>query len=440
MSALATEILLVLLLILANGLFAMAEMALVSARRARLQTRAEDGDAGAQAALELAEDPNRFLSTVQIGITLIGILSGAIGGATISEYLAEFLRTVTWLAPYADAISLGLVVLVITYFSLVLGELAPKRLALRDAERIAARLSRLMRALSNATAPLVRFLSRSTEAVLRLLGAGQPIPNALTDEEVQQMLDEGEQSGLFEESELGMLRRVLRLGDRRVSTMMTYRQEVVWINIEAPEAEIQRKILAHDHSWFPVARGDLDNVIGLFSARQYWMHCLQGGIIRLEDILHEPLYVPEAMDGLELLERFRQERAHLALVVDEFGGLVGLVTLDDVLAAILGNLPSGKQGEELPAVRREDGSWLMDGALPVEEVKDLLDLDELPGEEEIGYETLGGLMMAQLGRIPRAGDHFEWNQLHFEVMDMDGRRVDKVLVASAGAQPPNPVA
>jgi putative hemolysin len=429
MSSFAANVLLVLLLILANGLFAMAEMALVSARRGRLQTRAEDGDRGAQAALELAEDPNRFLSTVQIGITLIGILSGAFGGAVIAEYIAGWLRQITWLAPYAEAVSLGLVVLVITYLSLVLGELAPKRLALRDAERLAAGLARPMQVLSRVTAPLVRFLSRSTDAVLRLLGAGQPIHSPLTDEEVHQMLDEGGQSGLFEGAELDMLKRVLRLGDRRVTTMMTYRQEVVWIDIDASEAEILDKFLAHDYAWFPVARGDLDNVIGLLSARQYWLRCVQGECAGVGDTLNEPLYVPEAMDGLELLERFRQARAHLALVVDEYGGLVGLVTLDDVLAAILGSLPATGGEAESPAVRREDGSWLMDGALTVDEVKDLLDLEALPGEEEVGYETLGGLMMAYLGRIPHAGDHFEWGGLRFEVMDMDGRRVDKVLVA-----------
>lgn len=431
MSSVTTEIILILLLILTNGLFAMAEMALVSARRARLQAHAEDGDPGAQAALELAADPNRFLSTVQIGITLIGILSGALGGATISWHIAENLRRVAWLAPYADAISLVIVVLFITYLSLVLGELAPKRLALRDAENLAARLARPMRILSRAASPLVRFLGRSTDIVLRLLGASQPQIISLTDEEVQQMLVEGRQSGLFEETELSMLKRVLRLGDRRVSTIMTYRQEVIWIDIDDSEDEIQQKILAHDHAWFPVARVDLDNVIGMLNARQYWVRCLQGQPASLQDALHEPLFVPEAMDGLELLERFRQAHTHLALVVDEFGGLVGLVTLDDVLETILGILPNARQDTEPPAVRREDGSWLMDGTLPVEEVKELLSLDALPAEEEIGYETLGGLMMAQLGRIPRAGDHFEWNDLRFEVMDMDSRRVDKVLIAPA---------
>ena len=435
MSGLTLEMLFVFLLILANGLFAMAEIAILSSRKVRLQQRANEGDLRARAALELAETPNRFLSTVQIGITLIGILAGAYGGATIAHELAAQLERISFLAPYSHAISLGVVVLGITYLSLILGELVPKRLALNSPERIACALATPMRLVAVLAFPAVRLLSLSTEVVLRLLGVQPTAEPPVTEEEIKILIEQGTQAGVFEAAEQDMVERVFRLGDRHVGVLMTPRTEIVWLDVEDSSEQIQSRITSTVHSRFLVAQGALDQVLGIVHAKDLLARSLEGQPFDLKACLRQPLFVPESMRALKVLELFKQSGTHLALVVDEYGGIEGLVTLNDILEAIVGDLPSIDEAAEPPVVQREDGSWLLDGMLPVDEVKELFQLAQLPEEETGTYQTLGGMVMSHLGRIPSAADHFEWAGLRFEVIDMDGHRVDKVLVAPVETSP-----
>ncbi len=428
------EIAIILLLIFINSLFAMSETAVVSARKARLQTWAEEGDAKAQAALDLANHPTHFLSTTQIGITLVGILAGAFGGATIADQLAVYLGQVLLLAPYARPVSLALVVLLITYFSLVLGELVPKRLALFNPERIASAVAAPMRTLATVAYPIVRLLTLSTELVLRLLGVRQPNEPPVTEEEINVLIGQGARAGVFEDAEPELVRGVFRLGDREVGAIMTPRLDIVWLDLDEPPAENQRRIAESVHSRFPACRGSLDNVAGRVRTKELLVASLNCAPFDLEKVLLPPVYVPERASALQLLEQFKGSGIHIALVVDEYGGIQGLVTLNDVMEAIVGELPSHGDLSDRDVVRRADGSWLLDGMLAVDEFKDLLDLRELPNEERGDYQTLGGFIMMRLGRIPSAGDHFDYGGLRLEVVDMDGRRVDKVLVTPQPAE------
>ena len=432
MNKIATEILIVFLLILANSIFALSEMAVVSARKTRLQQRSEDGDKGATAALALSNAPTRFLSTVQVGITLIGILSGAFGGATIAEEIAAAVGKVAWLTPYSEAIGVGIVVLVITYFSLIIGELVPKRIALNNAERIAAKVAAPMSTLARLATPVVSLLSFSTEAVLRLLGikpSGEP---SVTEEEVKLMIYEGAQVGVFEESEQEIVERVFRLGDRRVSSLMTYRTEVVFLDIDDALDANLNKIAASGHSRFPVCKGTLDDILGIVQIKNLFAQERRGVEVNLQAAIQPAVFIPERMPALELLEHLREKKSHLALIIDEFGGVTGMVTINDVLEAIVGDIPTLEDKDEEPEiVQREDGSYLLDGMLSNEELKDLLELDDLLNEEGGRYETLGGMLMTAMGRIPNTGDAVNWNGWRFEVVDMDGYRVDKVLTSRA---------
>jgi putative hemolysin len=430
------EVAILVVLILVNGVFAMSETALVSARQARLQERAEDGDSGAAAALELAGSPNRFLSTVQIGISLVGVLAGAFGGATLAGPVADLLRGVPLLAPYADALAFGGVVVGITYLSLILGELVPKRLALNAPEVVASRISRLMRFISVIAAPAVWFLGASTEAVLRLLPGGRKSEEPpVTDAEIEILLDSGTQAGVFEEAERDLVGNVFRLGDRRVREIMTPRPQVVWLDTDDPPEEHWRKVISSRHSYFPVAHGDLDDLLGLTSIKDALARASlgSGSPPDLTADLLQPAFVPENAPALGLLETFERSGLRIAVVVDERGVFEGIVTLADVLEAIVGDLPDADEPDEGPSiVRREDGSWLVDGLLLADVLKDHLDLRELPREDEDLYQTVGGLVVTQLERIPTTGDGFVWEGLRFEVVDMDGRRVDKVLVSPVG--------
>jgi putative hemolysin len=423
------EILLILLLAMANGVLAMSEIAVVSARKARLQQRVAEGDRRAQIAIDLAENPTRFLSTVQVGISLVGILAGAFGGATLSDELATVLNRIPLLAPYSAALSLVIVVLAITYLTLVVGELVPKRLALNNTEAIASAVAGPMRTLSILTSPVVRFLSISTEVVLRLLGAHPSSEPPVTEEEVEFMIEEGAEVGVFEQVERDIVRRVFRLGDRRVSSLMTHRTEIVWLDVEDSEEEMLARITGNIHTRFPVARGSLDSILGVVQAKDLLAQSLSGGSLHLKSILHPPIFVPESSPALDTLALFKEGRQPMALVIDEYGGLEGLVTVNDILEGIVGDIPEEGEVLQPEAVRRPDGSWLMDGALSIDRLKEILGLERVPMEEEGHFETLGGFVMAFLGRIPSTADHFLWHELCFEVMDMDGHRVDKVLVA-----------
>jgi putative hemolysin len=429
METIIVEIIIILILLIANGLFSMSELAVVSARKPRLQRRAESGDRRAEAALQLAAEPNDFLATVQIGITLVGILAGAFGGATLAGELVPVLQQFAALAPYSESLAFGLVVLVITYLSLVVGELVPKRLALGHAEGIARVVARPMQWLSKITAPAVRLLTTSTDLLLRLFGvrpSGEPV---ITEDEIRILLRQGAQAGVVEEAERRMVENIFHLGDRYVETLMTPRPDIVWLAANDSPDEIRRKLRESGFSRFPVATENLDNIIGFVRARDLLSELLAGQPPDLNSVLRHAPFVPESMPVWKVLEQFRATGVHIAFVVDEHGGTQGLVTHHDILEAIVGDIEPVKNAEDQMAVQREDGSWLLDGALPVDELRELLELSRLPGEESGEYHTLGGFVMSQIGRIPHPSDHFEYGGLRFEVLDMDRRRVDKVLVS-----------
>lgn len=426
------EALFILLLVLANGLFAMSEAALISARSARLQEMAEDGSSRARAALDLLEDPNLFLSTVQIGITLVGVLAGAFGGATIAVPLAGIIGEVPALAPYARVVSVGVVVVIIAYLSLILGELVPKRLALGNPERIASTVARPMRLLSRLAAPVIGFLGFSTDAVLRILRVLPGEEPPVTEAEISILIEQGTRAGVFEETERDIVERVFQLGDLRVTALMTPRPEVAWLDLESPPEENRRRMRESTYSRFPVCRGRLDEVVGVVRAKDLLIQHLDEAGLDLTKDLQDPLFVPESMYAFRVLEAFRRTGQHIALVIDEHGELEGVITLNDVLEALVGVLPSlDEPAGDSEAVRREDGSWLLDGAMPVNRFKEILGVKELPGEHTAGYQTLAGFIMTRLGRLPAVADRFEWEGITFEVADMDGYRVDKVLVTPA---------
>lgn len=421
------ELLFIVLLTVANGIFAMSEAAMISARRARLQQRADNGDAGAVAALRLSEKPDRFLSTVQIGITLIGILSGAVGGSTLAKSLEPAIASVAALADRAEAISVFLVVLLITYLSLVIGELVPKTLALNNAEGIASLVARPMQVLSNLASPIVSFLAFSTRVVLLVLGVRPSEEPPVTEEEVRIMLEQGAEAGVFATSEQQMLENVFRLGDWRTSAVMTPYTEVVWLNVNEPAAETINRIAPSRFFAYPVYEGDHRNLLGVVLLEDLWVQLANGQPLDLRAALKTPLVLPENALATSALEQFRQTGQRLALVIDEHGSVSGVVTPQDILEAVLGDLPTEAEAR---IAQRPDGSWLVDGMLHIDELEDLLDDKDLFPEDEHGdYQTLGGFVMMRVGRIPQPADQFDWNGLRFEVMDMDGRRVDKILIS-----------
>ena len=412
------EIIVLVCLILANGAFAMSELAVVSSRHVRLQQLADRGAAGAAAAIALAANPGRFLSTVQVGITLIGILMGAFGGATLSAGLAGWLRSQPARAPYAEELSIGIVVVAIAYFSLVLGELVPKRLALHAPEAIAARVARPMQWLSAAMLPFVKLLTISTEGVLRLLGVPERVKQTVTEAEIDGLMKIGAEAGVFERAEREFVARVLRLDAQTVGAIMT------------PRAENLRIVRREGYTRLPACRGSLSEVVGILDTLDLLDPALADKPLELHAHLRPPLWVPDTIHVIRLLELFKQHKEHLALVVDEYGELQGLVTLTDVLEAIVGEVPEAGEGESPEIVRRDDGSLLVDGGASLSSLREAIERSlELPADEANTYQTVGGLVMARLGRVPRAGDRFDFAGLRFEVLDMDRRRVDKVMVS-----------
>ncbi len=434
-----SEALFIAMLIALNHVFAMAEIAIVSARRPRLQERAEAGDDRAAVAMKLGDEPNRFLSTVQIAITLIDMLTGVFTGMTLATVLARTIATVfPDLAGASSAIAGTSMVLLISFFSLIFGELTPKRIALNNTEEIACAVAKPMNFLSKVARPVVRLLSFFTDMVLRIMGFKPSEEPPVTEEEIKIMIGQGTEAGVFDAAEQDMVENVFRLGDRRVSTLMTPRPEIVWIDIDDADEVNWQKIASSNHANLPVCRDNLDEVIGIASAKELFSQVAGGQNPVLKKSLIEPVYVPETAQALKVLELLKNTGTDIALVVDEYGGTQGLVTLMDVLEAIVGDLPS-QEVQEPAAIQRDDESWLLDGMLTIDELKEKLDIRDLPGEN-MNYETLGGFVMTTMGHIPTSSEHFEWGGFRFEVVDMDGFRVDKVMASpvhppEAKAQP-----
>lgn len=429
MNNILIEIAVVICLLLANGVFAMAEIAVVSSRKGRLKKLAADGVPAAARALALAEEPSRFLSTVQIGITLVGILAGAFGGATIADTVAAAVAQIPALAPYSRGIALVLVVGAITYASLIIGELVPKRIGLNNPEKKAMWLAGPMATLSRLAAPFVWLLTTSTELVLKVLGLGREQEAPPSEEEVTHLIEQGAAAGVFHMAERQMVEGVLRLDERPVTEIMTRRSQIVFLNVADSDEINWRKIVASGHSHFPVYEGTRDTVLGMVSVKALWANTAFGVPSRLRDQLTKPLFVPRTVSVVQLLESFKKTGKHLALVTDEYGSVEGIVSLIDVMEAIVGDLPQPGDLRAPGAVQREDGTWLVDGTLDIRDLKLRFHLTILPGEEEGDFKTLGGFVLDRFGHIPGAGERFEWGGWRFEVVDMDRNRVDKVLMA-----------
>ena len=422
------DIALLVALILLNGVFAMSEIALVMARKSRLQRLAEDGDKPAVTAIRLGEDPTQFLSTIQIGITAIGILNGIVGEAALARPLAGLLQGVGLNEKISSIGATTIVVVSITYFTIVVGELVPKRIAQFNAEGIARLMARPISLLAQLSRPFVFLLSISTDGLLRLMGKKELSSANLTEEDIHAMLIEGSQAGVIEKHEHEMVRNVFRLDDRQIASLMTPRSEIVYLDIEQPLESSLKSLIASDHSRYPVCRGGMHEVLGVISAKRLLKQHLIGESIDITEYLLPAVYVPESLTGMKLLEQFRESGVQMVFVIDEYGEILGLVTLQDLLVALAGEFKP-RDPEDVWAVQRDDGSWLLDGLIPVPELKDRLDLKSVPEEEKGRYNTLGGMMMWLVGKLPRTGDVTEWQGWRLEVVDLDGNRIDKVLAS-----------
>jgi putative hemolysin len=418
------EILLILGLILLNGLFSMAEIALVSARKARLEAQANKGDKSAKDALELSNHPDTFLSTVQIGITLIGILTGIISGDKLKSDFVEFLNRFELISDYSNGIATAIIVIIITYFSMVLGELVPKRLGLARPETIAKLLSRPMRALSKITHPFIWLLTKSTTVIVRLFNI-KTSDNQVTEEEIKAIISEGTEQGTIEEAEQAIIERVFHLGDRNITSLMTHRSDLIWFDFSDNEATIKEKILHEPHSIYPICDGQVDNIKGVVSIKDLY---IANDVARFRDLMQPPLYVPENNTAYQVLEKYKQSKIHSCFIIDEYGSLLGMITLNDILEAIIGDLPE-QHITDYEIVERDDGTYLVDAQIPFYDFLSRFDKTEWMNEGEQEFDTLAGFILHQLKRIPFTGDKFEWEGFTLEIIDMDAQRIDKVLVS-----------
>ena len=429
MDSMVIEILLIFFLIILNGLLALSELALVSARKSRLEQWANEGDLRAHIALKLVNSPDSFLSTIQIGITFISILAVACGGATIAELLARYFATFPVLVPYSETISVAIVVLLITYFSLIIGELIPKRLALNNPEIIARLVAPAIDRLSRMAYPLVVLLSGSTNSLLHIFRFKASAEPTVTEEEIKLLIDKGTQDGTFQEFEQDTIERVFRLADRRVSILMTPRADIVWLDLNESEEETKRKIAQHRYSAYPVARDTLDDVVGVIRGKELLSLAMEGKPFDLKKTFRTPLFVLETTPAVKVMELFKKSKMHIGFVVDEYGMIQGLVTFGDILRSVFEDVEDTTVEGERDIVKREDGSLLISGSLPLDEFVDYMEIVRLSDEEHAGINTVGGFVMTKLGSVPSEGQHFVWNGLKFEVVDMDSRRVDKILVS-----------
>ena len=430
-----SDLTILLVLIFINGLFAMSEIAIVSARRARLQQMVEEGSSGAAIAIELADEPTRFLSTVQIGITAIGILSGAIGESTLAVHLKVYIEQIPGLEPYAHVVALGLMVVILTYLSLIIGELVPKRIAMQRPELIAAMMAAPMKTVAVITRPLVQLLTFSTETILTLIGASKVNEPSVTEEEIKVMFEQGTEEGVFDRTEQELVSNVLRLDDRTVGAVMTPRMDVVFLDARLSFDDNRARLAESPHTVIPLCDGGLEHVVGLVRTNDLLENLLRGEKIDLLRLAKSPLFVPRSITLMQLLEHFKRAHLPTALVIDEYGEVVGIVTVTDVIEAIVGDLP-GEDDDDPMIVERSDGSWLADGMVDLDALKRLMDMENLPDEDLGNYHTVGGLVMLQLGRVPRTGDVFDLEGFRFEVVDMDKNRVDKLLISRVPAPKP----
>jgi putative hemolysin len=436
MNQMLIEVAIIFVLLLVNGIFSMTEIAVVSARKSRLRQQAEGGDTRAAKALALAESPNTFLSTVQIGITLVGVLAAAFSGATMSAKLAGPLGQIAWLAPYADKVSFVIVVTVLTYFTLVIGELVPKRVGLSNPEGFARALAGPMTALSRLASPLVALLSVSTEALLKIFRLRPEQEGAVTEEEVKLMVKEGMRAGVFLKHESEMVAGVLALDRVPARDLMTPRAKIIWININDPHDAIWHKIVVSGHTTFPVYEGNRDRVVGVITVKAIYANLAAGVPVRVKDLMTPPLVIPASLPASVLLEKFKQTGKHVALVTDEFGGITGLVSLHDIMEAIIGELPTADERARPRAMRRDDGSWLVDGMLDADEFERTVTGFKLHTGPQRDYQTFAGFVMKHLGHVPREGETFQFQGYSVEVIDMDNHRVDKVLLMPVKTPPP----
>ena len=436
------ELFVLLFLFLINGFFSMSEMAVVSSRKARLQQLYDEGHAAAGAALDLANNPSNFLSAIQVGITVIGITSGAFGERTLAADVSAWLSTWPAIAPHAQVIAVTLVIVGITIASLIIGELVPKRLALMNPEAVASFVARPMKWVAIVAHPLVKLLSIATDAILRVLGRRAVASPPVSEEEIRVLMAQGAEAGVFEEHEHQLVSRVFRMGDLRTASVMTPRTDVVYLNMEEPREAILRRIAEAPHTHFPVTRGDLDNIEGIVSVKELLVDMVRSEPFDLATRMRKPLYIPETLTVTEVLHAFKQHHETMALIVNEYGEFQGMVTLHDVMEALVGDINSVTEQADPDIVRRQDGSFLIDGGVSVDRLKQALGIEEQLPEEDTGtYNTLAGFVMMQLGSVPKVADYFEWGGLSFEVVDMDRNRVDKLLVTRIpqAAPPADPV-
>ncbi|WP_090105993.1 hemolysin family protein [Chitinophaga sp. CF118] len=419
-------VVIILILILLNGLFSMSEVAMEYARKARLEYLANKGDEKAKAALKLANNPDRFLSTVQIGITLISILIGIYSGATLRMDLIDIVACVEFLAPYSHGIATALIVLVVTYFTIVLGELVPKRLGVARPEAIAKQVAAPMLWLSRITSPFIWLLTISTNLLIKLFQL-QPSDNNVTEEDIKSMINEGTSSGAIEETEQEIIERVFHLGDRNITSLMTHRTDIMWLDITDQKDVLRDKIFESVHSVYPVCEGQIDKILGIVSIKDLYLAAASNNYT-LEPIIKKPLFIPENNSAYQVLEKFKETQSHAAFIVDEYGTFLGMITLNDILEAIVGDMPETGQDDDYEIVRREDGSYLVDGQIPFYDFLSKFDKEDWMAEFEQEFDTMAGFILHHQEHIPKIGEKFEWRGFTFEIVDMDAHRIDKVLV------------
>lgn len=422
------ELLIILFLVLLNGIFSMSEIALVSSRKSRLEAASRNGDTSAKAALKLANSPTRFLSTVQIGITLIGLLTGMYSGDNLTSELELFINTIPLLSEYSHTLAVGTVLVGITYLSLVLGELVPKRLGMANPEAISKFMATPMNLLSRITAPFIWLLGFSSDLIIKMLNIKQG-ENAVTEEEIKSLIQEGTSGGVFEEIEQEIVHNVFQLGDRKVTSLMTNRQEIVWLDVEDSVEENKAKIFESRHSIYPVCRDTVDDVVGLIYVKDLIAKDLEEQLGNLANIVREPVYLPESNRAYQALEKFKEQKVYYGIIVDEYGGMLGVVTLHDIMDALVGDISEANE-EDSEIVKREDGSFLIDAQIPFDDFVQYFEINiqEADRKEFTGFNTLGGFVLHVLEDIPKTGEKFKWKHFDFEVVDMDRSRIDKLLV------------